>query len=123
MYQRVDFYNTQEVAAKLGVSRWSIKRYVSEGLLSPVTIIERRHYYRKSEIDELQRTHFPVGDTYKQISMRFGVAVNTVKKGFERLKVKPAGFHRVYQSYVFDRDKVNDAALSLGWLENPTNGS
>lgn len=123
LYQRKDFYNTREAAVVLGVSYYSMKRYVAEELLCPTTIIERHYYYRKSEVEELQRTHFHPGDTYRQIATRFGVAINTVKKQFDRLGIKPVGYNRLHQSVVFDRDTVNDAALSLGWLENPTDES
>lgn len=121
--QREDYYTRKEVAERLGVHYKHLVRYTQKGLIAPDAIVLGRNYYLKSKIDLLVAQQFAPGDNYGDIARRFGVALNTVKKQFKRLAVQPTGYNRARTCVVFDRELVDDVALSLGWLENPTNGS
>lgn len=121
--QRDDYYTLKEAAEALGVHRKHMTHYHAAGVLLPDAIVEGRYYYLKTNIQKMKAERFPEGDTYGDIARRFGVAINTVRAQFDRLGVKPVAFHTGLRAVVFDREQVNDAALSLGWLENRTNGS
>lgn len=121
--QREDYYTRKEVAERLGVHLKHLVRYTQQGVIAPDAVVTRRCYYLKGKIDQLVAEQFPPGDSYGDIARRFGVATNTVKNHFRRLGVEPLGYNRARSCVVFGREQVNDVALSLGWLENPTDGS
>lgn len=121
MNQRKDYYDRAEAAKALGLSPTTVYRLVADGTLKPSTIVGNKYYYLKSDIEALKASTFPQGLTYRKIATRYGLAVNTVKRYFNQLKVQSLGHNRLHQSAVFDPDTVRRVARSLGWLENHSN--
>lgn len=119
-----NFLTKDEAAELLGVNPNSIKRMVADGRLVPLSKVVGHHYlYERSQVEELKRTLYPDGMSFHQIATKYGVALNTVKSHFRRLRVRPIGHNKRVQSAVYDPAQVAEIARSLGWQENRTSGS